>query len=166
MGQAMSIESKFCVQVPETLLVNYTVKRTSGQMESGWRIPLECYVERVDIAVPSASRHARSDHKGLENWRIFMDNGPKTPEEYMYGWRRVSTVYPTDLDGDEEAIEKWREATITLLEELEAARIAEGGKTPEQELNELSDKASGTLARIAEEDAKRVATYTEENDKQ
>jgi hypothetical protein len=164
MGQAMSIESKFCVQVPETLLVNYTVKRTSGQMESGWRIPLECYVERVDIAVPSASRHARSDHKGLENWRIFMDNGPKTPEEYMYGWRRVSTVYPTDLDGDEEAIEKWREATITLLEELEAARIAEGGKTPEDELRELSAKANGAIARMAEADAERVAGYAKEND--
>jgi len=165
MGQAMSIESKFCVQVPETLLVNYTVKRTSGEMESGWRIPLECYVDRLDIEVPSASRHARSDHKGLENWRIFMDNGPKTPEEYRNGWRRVSTVYPTDLDGDEEAIEEWRKKTIALLEELEAARIAEGGKTPEDELRELSANANGAIARMAQADDERVAGYAKENDK-
>ena len=164
MGQAMSIESKFCVQVPETLLVNYTVKRTSGDMESGWRIPLECYVDRLDIEVPSASRHARSDYKGLENWRIFMDNGSKTPEEYRHGWRRVSTVYPTDLDGDEEAIEEWRKKTIALLEELELTRLAEGGKTPEQELSELSANANGALARMAEADAERVAGYAKEND--
>jgi len=164
MGQAMSIESKFCVQVPEILLVNYTVKRTSGEMETGWRIPLECYVDRLDIEMPSASRHARSDRKGLENWRIFMDNGPKTPEEYAHGWRRVSTVYPTDLDGDEEAIEKWRESTIALLEELEAARIAEGGKTPEDELRELSANANGAIARMAQADAERVAGYAKEND--
>ena len=160
----MSIESKFCVQVPEALLVNYTVKRTSGDMESGWRIPLECYVETVDLAVPSASRHARSEHKGLENWRIFMENGSKTPEEYRHGWRRVSTVYPTDLDGDQEAIEEWRKKTIALLEELEAARIAEGGKTPEDELREFSAKANGAIAMMAEADAERVAGYAKEDD--
>lgn len=154
MGQTISIPEEYCVEVPEGFLEkDYTVKRTSGQMESGWRIPRECYVDRLDLDAPSASRHARSDRKGLENWRIFMDNGPKSPEEYAHGWRRVSTVYPTDLDGDEEAIEEWRKKTIELLEQLEVARVAAGGKTPQEDLQEASINASRGLQEVARLDA-------------
>jgi hypothetical protein len=135
MGQAISIESKYCVQVPESLLVKYTVDKSGyhNHHQSGWRIPLQCNVESVNINVPSASKHGLSDYNGLENWRIFMDNGSKNPENYTYGWRRVRTIYPSNLFGNNEAIEKWQEATITLLEKLEAERLEGGGKTPQQE---------------------------------
>lgn len=152
MGQIISIPEEYRVEVPEGFLEkNYTVKRTSGLMESGWRIPRECYVERLELDAPSASKHARSDSKGLENWRIFMDNSPKSPEEYAHGWRRVSTVYPTDLDGDQEAIEEWRKKTIELLEQLEAARVAAGGKTPQEHLQEASINASRELHQVAQQ---------------
>ena len=80
-----------------------------------------------------------------------MDNSPKSPEEYAHGWRRVSTVYPTDLDGDQEAIEEWRKKTIELLEQLEAARVAAGGKTPQEHLQEASINASRELHQVAQQ---------------
>jgi hypothetical protein len=151
MGQTISIPEEYCVEVPEGFLEkDYTVKRTSGQMESGWRIPRECYVDRLDLDAPSASKHARSDSKGLENWRIFMDNGPKSPEEYAHGWRRISTVYPTELDGDEEAIEEWRKKTIELLEQLEVARVTAGGKTPEEEFRLRQREAGEAMIEAAD----------------
>ena len=159
MGQAISIERKFCIQVPEDLLVKYTVKRTSGQMESGWRIPLECYVDRMEVEMPSASVHAKTDSK---HWRIFMDNGSTMPETLLFGWRRVNSIYPTDLEGDQDAILEWQTRTQELFDELEKARIAEGGKTPESELKEISARTGQLFAMMAEQDVERMAGYAEE----
>jgi hypothetical protein len=154
MGQAISIESEFCIQVPESLCVDYTVKRTSGEMDSGWRIPSECYVNRgFDLSFPSASKHANTETK---HWRIFMANGKTTPEEVRYAWRRVNSIYPTELEGDEDAILSWQKATELHFDELEATRIAEGGKTPE---SVMSAERIDVMAALAKADAERVAGY-------
>lgn len=159
MGQAISIDSKYCIEVPEALCVEYTVKRTSGEMDGGWRIPSECYMSRAELTFPSASKHAQTDTK---HWRIFMDNGKMTPEEVRYGWRRVNSVYPTELEGDEDAILTWQSNVERLFDTLEEARIAEGGKTPESELKEIDMSYGDALRKMQKEDDDRVAGYEKE----
>jgi hypothetical protein len=58
-------------------------------------------------------------------WRIFMDNGPKNSEDIRGGWRRIGTIWPTRLHGDADAIEKWRNDFLVILEELEKKRHSE-----------------------------------------
>jgi hypothetical protein len=157
MGQAISIDTKYCIQVPESLCVEYTVKRTSGKMEECWHISPEFFIRRdFEVKFPSASKHAVKENK---QWRIFMDNGKTTPEEVMYGWRRVNSIYPTELEGDEEAILSWQKSTELLFEELEVARIAQGGKTPE---SEMSAESKNFMAALAKADEERVAGYEKE----
>ena len=159
MGQAISIESKYCVKVPEALCVEYTVKRTSGEMDGGWRIPSECYMGRAELTFPSASKHAQTETK---HWRIFMDNGKTTPEEVSYAWRRVNSIYPTELEGDEDAILTWQSNVERLFDNLEEARIAEGGKTPESELEEIRAEGKNLMAALAKADAERMEGYEKE----
>jgi hypothetical protein len=159
MGQAISIDSKYCIEVPEALCVEYTVKRTSGEMDGGWRIPSEFYMSRVELTFPSASKHAQTETK---HWRIFMHNGKTTPEEIRYAWRRVNSVYPTELEGDEDAILTWQSNVERLFDTLEEARIAEGGKTPESELKEIDISIGDGFRRIQKEDDERVAGYEKE----
>jgi hypothetical protein len=82
-----------------------------------------------------------------------MDNGKTTPEEVRYGWRRVNSVYPTELEGDEDAIVRWQTNVERLFDTLEETRIAEGGKTPE---SEISDDGKNAM------DAKRLEGYGNE----
>jgi hypothetical protein len=104
---------------------------------------------------------------GEKNWRIFMwkeeaggvayDN-----RSFLYAWRRVETIYPTELADNEEAIEEWQKKTVALLDELETARIAEGGKTPEDEMQEISLNSREAMLRMAQDDEERVARWEKE----
>ena len=91
-----------------------------------------------------------------------MDNGKTTPEEVRYGWRRVNSVYPTELEGDEDAILTWQSNVERLFDTLEEARIAEGGKTPESELKEIDISYGDALRKMQKEDDDRVAGYEKE----
>lgn len=175
MGQQISIPSQYHVRVPESLYEKeYTVIRTSGEVDHGWRIPLRWTDDTGKFAMeyPSASKHAQTETKpgymcGEKNWRIFMwkeeaggvayDN-----RSFLYAWRRVETIYPTELADNEEAIEEWQKKTVALLDELEAARIAEGGKTPEDEMLEISLNSREAMLRMAQEDEERVARWERE----
>lgn len=88
-----------------------------------------------------------------------MNNGKTTPEELRYGWRRVNSIYPSELEGDEDAILLWQINTERLFDELEAARIAEGGKTPESELKEIDMSLGDAFRKMQKEDDERVAAY-------
>jgi hypothetical protein len=151
MGQQISIPSQYHLRVPESLTEKeYTVIRTSGEVDQGWRIPLRWTDDsgRFSMEFPSASKHAQTERKpgymcGEKKWRIFMwkeeaggvayDN-----RSFLYAWRRVETIYPTELADNEEYIEEWQKKTVALLDELEAKRVAEGGMTPESEMKEVS----------------------------
>ena len=164
MGQAISIESKYCITVPEALCQKeYTVQRTSGELDDGWRIQVDYYENEDTIfPFPRASRHAKSSRKGLENWRVLMEKGSPSSQEYMYAWRRVNSIYPSELHGDEDAIKEWQDKTATMFEELEVIRVAEGGKTPESELKEIEARIGQGLAAIAQLDEERMASYAED----
>ena len=117
----MSIAKRFHVSLidyEEIANDKYTVKRTSGVFEEGWKISIHSGCE-LNLEGPSATKHFPKD-TGL--WRIFMDNG-KTADEYMCGWRRIETIYPTRLNGDEDAIKAWRQSLQEILDALEVKRV-------------------------------------------
>ncbi|NBV77599.1 hypothetical protein EBR66_05555 [bacterium] len=156
MGQQISIPNEFHVRVPESLYEKeYTVLRTSGHLDQGWRIPLRWADEKSKILFdfPSCSKHAETKPGEEKKWRIFMWK----ESESLNGWRRLETIYPTELT-DNEAIEEWRKNTAALLDALEATRVAEGGMTPEK----ISLKAYDALVRMQKEDEERVSAYETE----
>ena len=127
MGNGISVLTKYHVSLadyPEIANDSYTVERTSGDVDSGWRIPAESGVDQ-NVIFPAASIHARISDEMKGGWRIFMDNGSKHPDEMRGGWRRIGTIWPTRLHGDAEAIEKWRNELIVILEDLEKKRASE-----------------------------------------
>ena len=120
MGIAMSIPKKYHVSLlefPDLIQDTYTVKRTSGLCDPGWVISRATSFEPT-LDGPSASKHCSKEPM---KWRIFLDNN-KTSEEYVCGWRRIETIEPTRLSGNQEAIDEWRMKTIERLERLEAKR--------------------------------------------
>ena len=134
MGKTMSIPECYCIRVPDNLVSKeYTVKRTSGVMEKGWRIGESEYDGENELTRPSASKYGRifqSTSGNNDVWRIFTNNGKKDPNTYLYAWRRLENIEPTELNGDQEAIQQWRAEVIALFDKLEEARIAEGGEVP------------------------------------
>jgi hypothetical protein len=123
MGQPISIPIEDCVfldDYPELLNETYTVERTSGTIDPGWRIPSKSAVD-ISVQRPSASVHAEVAEFKKGGWRIFMDNGPKEVHEILGGWRRLDSIWPTRLTSKDE-IEKWRSDTLKILNLLEAKR--------------------------------------------
>jgi hypothetical protein len=98
----------------------YTVKRTSGKLESGWKISHESLCEEF-LDGPSATKYCPKDT--TRKWRIFLDNNKMSYEEHRASWRRLETIHPTRLNGDEEAIKIWRQNLLEILEPLELKRL-------------------------------------------
>jgi len=95
---------------------SYTIQRTSGEWESKWKIG-------KGICCPDWVTQTAS--KKLGTWRIFMHNGMcEDPNLYVGGWRRLETIYPTSLKGNEGAINMWRKSVSNQLDSLEELRIA------------------------------------------
>jgi hypothetical protein len=147
MGQAMSVLPKYHVSLadyPEIANDSYTVERTSGEVDSGWQIPAGSGVD-MTVRFPAASIHALIAAGMKGGWRIFMDNGAKRPEDIRGGWRRIDTIWPTRLHGDPEAIEKWRNDFLIILEELEKKRHSEQVKEDQTFLAAEAAKAKGSI---------------------
>lgn len=120
MGNQMSIETCYHVSLsayPDLVDDTYTVKRTSGLYDDGWKISHQSDMEKYLVG-PAATKHCSKDPDGT--WRIFLDN-KKSADEYVCGWRRLETIYPTRLAGEE--IQKWRDATLLKLECLDKQRL-------------------------------------------
>lgn len=164
MGQTISILTKYHVSLadyPEITNDSYTVERTSGDVEPGWRIPAKSGVDTM-VIFPAASIHAMISGEMKGGWRIFMDNGLKNPEEIRGGWRRIGTIWPTRLHGDAEAIEKWRNELIVLLEELEKKRASEVIKEDQKFLaNKAAPSVQAVLAAAANKALLAAAVATD-----
>jgi hypothetical protein len=52
-----------------------------------------------------------------------MNNGQDNINTVVQGWRRLSTIYPTRLEGNEEGIKDWQVMVGCLLEQLEQERL-------------------------------------------
>ena len=103
------------------LVESYTVERTSGKEEDKWCIPTyhhQCSGNCADWIYLVATKHSPKD---TGKWRIFMRNSEENPNLHACGWRRLETIRPSRLTGEDE-IKEWRENTIKILEELEEKR--------------------------------------------
>ena len=135
MGQPISIPSVyhvFLTDYPEIANDSYTVERTNGSVEPGWRIPETSAVD-PSVKAPAASIHAVLTHGMKGGWRIFLDNGRVNTTEILGGWRRLDSIWPTRLNGNAEAIQVWRDETTLILDELEKKREAQGCATKSEE---------------------------------
>ena len=125
MGQSFSAPQEKCVDITaiETLMTgSYTVKRTSGVMQTGWYIPKEQH--QCSVFCPEwFHSSATKTMKEVPVWRIFMRNS-EDPETHACGWRPLHHIEPTHLTGNQEAIDAWRAEITKILEVEEEKRLA------------------------------------------
>lgn len=118
MGNTISF--KDCVNVEQlrelTQYDDYTVLRTSGELDSGW------IIGPTRVAANWINQHALK-REGI--WRVFLNNGQGDPNLALYAWRHLDKIFPSSMKGQEAEILVWRETVIAKLEDLEIKRVAE-----------------------------------------
>lgn len=129
------ISQSQCVSLEDSTLYiepSYTVKRTSGEMESGWVISKP---KVMGTSFPPWINQHATKQNPEEQWRIFMNNNSDNPNTYICGWRRLETIYPSNLEGDTEAIRVWRYDFLKHLEILEELRLNDQKEEKKSPLN-------------------------------
>jgi hypothetical protein len=97
----------------------YTVVRTSGGKDTGWQINREQHICMANVPRWLRAHASNKAAKDTGKWRLFMHNLEETPNLHSCGWRRIETIEPTRLSGNEGAIRQWREELIKILETLD-----------------------------------------------
>jgi len=126
---ALNVDIKFHVSLKdyeEIVKDTYSVLRSDGEIDSDWEVSHESAYE-ISLSGPSATKHYKYPN-AKSGWRIFLNNG--WPKHYCCGWRHIESIYPTRLDGDEEAIKVWRQELLEILDTLEAKRMEIHEKNP------------------------------------
>ena len=127
----------------------YTVIRTGGKQQGGWRIPTmphqDCCADATDCLFMESLACNRINASGyvgpLEGerypWRIYMvfageEDSKEKDKRHACGWRRSApgerTFWPTRLDGDAEAQEAWGVKLDGLLNGLKSGDELEAGE--------------------------------------
>jgi hypothetical protein len=125
MGQSNVIPQDKCVSLEgyyTYLDDTYTVVRTSGEKDAGWRINREEHACIAGVPLWLRSHASNKADKNTGTWRIFMRNSEENPNLHSCGWRRVETIEPTRLSGNEQAIQQWREQLIKVLDTLDQGK--------------------------------------------
>jgi hypothetical protein len=131
---------------------SYTVTRTSGSQQQGWRIPTgpheDCPADATDSLYMQSLACNRISGGGYVGpvdgerhpWRLYMVfagdaidvGGGMKSERHACGWRRSApgerTFWPTRLDGDAEAQEAWGLRLDGLLNSLKSEDDLEAGE--------------------------------------
>lgn len=110
----------------ELLAERFTVIRTSGEQQDGWRIPSEPHPCR---GTPGKAHAHVWDHtvdgEGEKDWRCHMVLDGDEHTEHCCGWRRFGpgnrTFWPTRLTTQEEK-EKWWTEFDALMPTLKRVR--------------------------------------------
>jgi hypothetical protein len=115
-----TISANDCVNVDEVLELihydDYTVTRTSGELESGW------VIGPIGVGAEWIKEHA---FKKEGTWRVFLNNNQKDPNLVLYGWRHLDKIFPSSLKEHHAEILYWREMVIGKLDALETKRLAD-----------------------------------------
>jgi hypothetical protein len=93
---------------------SYTVKRTSGEIESDWR---------AGYSLMFLMPHRAYFHTITQKWHIFLHNG-KYDSDCLGGYRPLDTIHPTILTGDQ--IDVWRKTVELQLQALDEERLKRG----------------------------------------
>lgn len=120
----MGLNESKCVKLSDSeeladffLNESYTVIRTGGTHEDGWRIssePHSCSSTRGLNYNWNPSSHAMLKEEG---WRVFLV-GKEPEDSCICGWRRLGTFWPTCLTGNQVAIDQWTAELKSTLERL------------------------------------------------
>ena len=117
MGNTLAKEK--CVSLDgmnDLITDSYTIRRTSGETESGWSISppimgnMEEWIRYHAIKIEGS-------------WRIFMHNNNKDPNLHVCGWRYLDYIYPTQFTDDLKSINAWRSNIEGQLNDLEIKRL-------------------------------------------
>jgi hypothetical protein len=125
----MGVSQSSCVSLRELdkyTSESYTVKRTSGDLDDGWRIsngPHHC----ANAGSGWVGGHANRP-EGV--WRVFMSSPidmTATPHDNAHacGWRRHGTFFPTRIKDQDAEIKSWQDSFLGDLEALHAAKAEE-----------------------------------------
>jgi len=121
MGQVVSVPKTKAIDISDIsvfLSDTFTVVRSDRSHDRGWSA-CDFFLEdgnRTDFdSIVGAKCEVRPGETPV--WRILMHN-QKDGIANRFGWRRLSTIWPTRLDGDEEAIQKWWTETEAKLDDL------------------------------------------------
>jgi len=121
MGQVVSVPYKDAIDISDVsvfLSDMFTVVRADQSHERGWSACEYLHDKHENVTFESIVGAKVVVRVGEEpDWRILMHND-KSGNEELFGWRRLSTIWPTRFDGDEEAIQTWRAETEAKLDVL------------------------------------------------
>ena len=171
----MGVTQSMCVSLRELdkyTNESYTVKRTSGDLQDGWRIsngPHHCGVTGGNGWVGG---HA---NKSVDGWKVFMSlplelegyvdvtNAPVTHAcgtPHACGWRRQGTFFPTRIKDQDAEIKSWQDSLLVDLDNLQAAKAPKA--EPKVEMASVVEAA--VKADRAITDAKAMSSTGSETD--
>ena len=128
MGQVISVPYNHGIDIsslPDFANETFTVTRSSGQLDSGWG-PCKYFIENNGShtefkTIVAGKYEVRQDEEPV--WRVLMNN-KKEDADILMGWRKLSTIWPSRLDGNDELIKKWQTEMEAKLELLYSAHYS------------------------------------------
>jgi hypothetical protein len=91
---------------------SYTVIRGSGDKMIGYTLGSNLpYYFNVNWAIHHATKTV-TPTLSFKGWRLMITNKEDS------GWKPINTIYPTALEGDDAAIQEWRNKVVTILESI------------------------------------------------
>ena len=122
--QSHCVDLRDLPQASELLSLDFTVVRSDGRMQSGWKLETEeqhkCEQHKEQVWEPAA--HATVEKNG--EVRVFLCLKDELGFCRTCGWRPVGTFWPTAMLEAETAILQWSIHLDKSIEPLEAARAA------------------------------------------
>ena len=170
MGNGVSTPDCFLwAQLPpekfaELLAEEFTVIRTSGEQQTGWRIP--------SVSHPChdgswAKYHAQvwdgtCEGRGEKKWRFHMVLDSHEGAEHCCGWRRDRTFWPTRLTTEEEKAAWWADMYALLATLKRTREMSDAELMPLYEAqNAREAQEHDSAAPVDPEMAQRHAFWTE-----
>ena len=149
----MGVSQSSCVSLREYdkyTSENYTVKRTSGDLQDGWRIskgPHHC-----GASLPPNGWIGGHANRPDGVWRVFMSSpidmsGTPHDNDHACGWRRHGTFFPTRIKDKDADIKSWQDSLLGDLEALYAAKKSAEASDAEPK---VEPKVEPKLASIVE----------------
>ena len=134
----------------ELLAERFTVIRTSGEKQDGWRIPSTSHFchEGKWVKYHAHAWDHLTDGKGEKSWRFHMVLEDSPGAMHCCGWRRVRTFWPTRLTTPEQREAWWLEMDALLASLKRTADLSEDERAAIESWEALRDEeVNGPLRR-------------------
>ena len=135
----------------ELLATEFTVTRTNGEEEQGWRMEAQAHTWPCGTQDWWFSKAAPS-RGSVYGWKVCLVNGKENAVEHVCGWRRVGTFWPQGMDSSD-ARHAWCEA---LAKQIEALPMEKSPSLQAAVENEAADALEGAAAEPTAEPMNRA----------